>query len=128
MQHLPETRLEVTGEIVRAYAELTQDFNPLHLDAAFAATTPLKTVIAHGTLSINLLWQSVAMAFGESAFIGANLQIRFLKPVAFGEVLVAGGHQSGQTPGHYEVWVRGADRQDRLAGTLSLNSPSDTGR
>ena len=122
MRQLPETSLRVTQEMVRAYAELTQDFNPLHLDAAFAATTPIKTVIAHGTLSIHLIWQSVALAFGDAAFNSADLQIRFLKPVALDEILVAGGHLSGRGPGHYEVWVRGADQQDRLSGTLTIGA------
>jgi len=36
---------------ILAYAEITGDFNPIHVDPAFAATTAMGGVIAHGTLS-----------------------------------------------------------------------------
>ena len=121
MDDLPQTTLQVTSEAIRAYAELTQDFNPLHLDPAFAATTPMQTVIAHGTLSINLIWQSVTAAFGEAALEGAELEIRFLRPVGIGETLVAGGHRSTGAPGRYDVWVRGSDQADRITGTVTIN-------
>jgi 3-hydroxybutyryl-CoA dehydratase len=133
MQDLPTSTLRVTAEAIAAYAELTQDFNPLHLDPAFAATTPMKGVIAHGTLSINLIWRSVAAAFGASALDGAELQIRFLRPVGIGETLVAGGRRSSESAAQYDVWVRGSDEGDRLAGTVTIHSlhegerPSPTG-
>ncbi len=41
----------VTREHIVAFAELSGDQNPVHLDAAFAATTQFKGVIAHGMLS-----------------------------------------------------------------------------
>lgn len=123
MQDLPTSTLRVTAEVITTYAELTQDFNPLHLDPAFAATTPMKAVIAHGTLSINLIWQSVAAAFGETALECADLRIRFLRPVGIGETLVAGGSRSSESADRYDVWVRGSDDGDRLAGTVTIHSP-----
>ena len=38
------------GEI-QSFADISGDHNPVHLDAAFAATTPFKTTIAHGMLT-----------------------------------------------------------------------------
>src|SRR5690606_2222861 len=111
--------LQVNTETIRAYAELTTDFNPIHVDPVFAARSPMGGVIAHGTLSICLLWQAVYRTFGTAATPSSiELDLRFVKPVREGERLTAGGEASAGEPGRYAVWVRGEDGQDRLAGTL----------
>src|SRR5262245_28728661 len=120
MTDLPETSLAVSAELIRDYAELTQDFNPLHLDAAFAAATPMGGVIAPGTMSIHLLWRSVAAAFGAGALAHSTLDIRFVKPVRVGDTLRAGGRV--REDGAYDVWVRGADGDDRIVGQLRLDA------
>lgn len=115
---LAPATLTVSMDAIRAYGELTDDFNPIHLDPEFAATTPMGGVIAHGTLSICLLWQAVFNTFAASVFDDLDLDIRFVKPVRVGELLTAGGQR--QPDGGYEVWVRGPDGADRLSGTLHL--------
>lgn len=121
MQQLPTSTLVVTAEAIRQYAELTQDFNPLHLDAAFAAATPMGSVIAHGTMSINLILQSLAKAFGAASVANVDLDIRFVKPVRVSETLTAGGQrEEGGDARRYTVWVRGPEGDDRLVGVASL--------
>ena len=46
-----ESLKTVTQADIQAFADLSGDHNPVHLDAAFAATTAFKGVIAHGMLS-----------------------------------------------------------------------------
>jgi 3-hydroxybutyryl-CoA dehydratase len=118
---LTRVSLQVDMAVIRAYAELTQDFNPIHLDREMAEATPMGGVIAHGTLSICLLWQSVFASLGERALgEGVDLDVRFLKPVREGETLCAGGRSFAGDPDRFEVWVRGDDDSDRVAGTLQL--------
>jgi 3-hydroxybutyryl-CoA dehydratase len=116
LQPMQNATLKVDAATIRAYAELTDDFNPIHLDPEFAAATPLGGVIAHGTLSVCLLLQALFRSFGERAFDGLDLDIRFIKPVRIGETLLAGGEPGGD--GHYNVWVRANDGSDRVVGTL----------
>ncbi len=120
MQQLPTTTLVVTGEAIGQYAELTQDFNPLHLDSAFAATTRMGGVIAHGTMSINLILHSLAKAFGAEAVVNVDLDIRFIKPVRVAETLTAGGERESGDARRYAVWVRGVEGEDRLVGVATL--------
>jgi len=115
---LTESSLAVDAQTIRTYAGLTQDFNPIHLDPAFAATTPLGAVIAHGTLSLCLLWQSVEQTFGSSGLDAMSLDIRFVRPVYIGDVLTAGGVRSPDGGGRYDVWVKGQDGAERVTGTL----------
>ena len=43
----------VTAEDVSAFADLAGDRNPVHLDPAFARTTPFRRCIAHGLLGLS---------------------------------------------------------------------------
>ena len=50
------TSREVTDEVIRKFAEVSGDFNPIHLDEEFAKTTRFGKRIAHGMLS-GASWQ-----------------------------------------------------------------------
>lgn len=103
------------------YAELTNDYNPLHVDPSFASGTPMGGTIAHGTLSVNLIWQSLARTFGPAALERLELDIRFLKPLRAGGTVTAGGEASADSPGIFEVWVRDAAGVDLIAGQVVLD-------
>ena len=122
------TTMKVDMESVRAYAELTDDYNPIHLDPAFAATTAMGGVIAHGTMSVCLLWQAIFRNFTPEELSAAELDVRFVKPVRLGETLEAGGQRSGEDPCLYKVWVKAEDGAERLAGTLRTAAASDDRR
>ncbi len=50
-----ETSMVVSAEKIETFAELTGDYNPIHMDAEYAATTPFGKRIAHGALSASLI-------------------------------------------------------------------------
>lgn len=123
---LQSVSLAITEDVIQAYATLTNDFNPIHVDAAFAATTPMGRPIAHGTMSLCLIWQWLQRNFGAQSLADTDLQVRFVKPVYIGDVVTAGGQPSEQVPGLYDVWVRGQDGSDRIVGTCGLNASQQT--
>jgi acyl dehydratase len=121
---LIERRMQVDRPSIRRYAEITQDFNPIHLDPEFAAKTPMGGIIAHGMLSLSLLWQSLQATFGLDRMAGAAMDIRFVKPVREDDLVVAGGQRSERGDA-YQVWVR-AEAPGRsetvISGTVTFNS------
>jgi len=119
-KQLATVTLKVSMESIHAYADLTDDYNPIHVDPAFAATTSMGGVIAHGTMSICLLWQAIFRSFDAAALSAAELDVRFVRPVRVGELLEAGGQMDAENPGRYNIWVRADDGADRLAGTLRM--------
>ncbi len=119
---LVETTLQVARPMLVAYGELTGDSNPIHLDPAFAATTAYGRCIAHGTLSLNALWQSIGATFDAATAACLDLDIRFTAPVFVGEVLTGGGTLLPGTGGRYDVWVRAGDRTV-IAGELDVRPP-----
>ena len=102
---------------IRLYAEITDDFNPIHVDPEFARQSPMGGIIAHGMLSLNLIWQSVRASLGSDAVDDADLQVRFVRPVREGDVITAGGQRRPE--GGYDVWARNQNQEDVIVGTLS---------
>ncbi len=82
------TRTIAAGDI-EAFAEVTGDRNPLHLDDEFAKTTRFGRRIAHGMLSASLISSVLANKLpGEgSVYLGQTLQ--FVAPVFPGDEITA---------------------------------------
>ncbi|MFW8564634.1 MaoC family dehydratase [Orrella sp. 11846] len=119
IQTLQTVSFLVTEEAVRSYAELTDDFNPIHLDADFAATTPMERPIAHGTMSLCLIWKCLQKNFGDSVFADLQLDARFVKPVFIGEKLITGGQADPDESTRYHVWVRNDDGEECIAAIVT---------
>ncbi|MCP1336265.1 MaoC/PaaZ C-terminal domain-containing protein [Futiania mangrovi] len=82
----------VTERDIIAFAGLSGDFNALHIDAEYAATTQHGQRIAHGLLVLSiasgLSTQMPVMKFMSSTIVGlANLECRWLKPTFIGDTI-----------------------------------------
>jgi 3-hydroxybutyryl-CoA dehydratase len=125
---LVESRFLVDRVAIRRYADVTQDFNPIHLDPEFAARTPMGGVIAHGMLSLSLIWQSLEATFGTEQMSGIELDVRFIRPVREDDWVSAAGARVGETT-TYQVWVQ-AERHGAaeavISGTATLGDARDT--
>jgi acyl dehydratase len=85
-----EHAIAFTPENVRAFAVLTDDTNPLHHDADWAATTRFGGLIASGTQTTGLLLGSLARhIFPQSASLGLGCSFRLRRAVPASCVLVA---------------------------------------
>lgn len=118
--HLVERTLRVDSARIRAYAEATQDFNPIHLDPSFAEKTEMKGIIAHGTMSLNLIWQSLTATFGLDPASRAKLDVRFTAPVREHDVLTSGGVRRDPAGPVFAVWVKNADGIAVIKGTATV--------
>jgi acyl dehydratase len=74
---------------IEAFADVTGDHNPVHVDEAFAATTRFGRRIAHGMLTASLISAVLANKLpGEgSVYLGQTLQ--FVAPVFPGDEITA---------------------------------------
>ena len=119
---LTERSMQVSRQAIRAYAQITQDFNPIHLDPDFAARSPMGGVIAHGTLSLGLIWQALQMSLGTERMRGVTLDVRFMRPVREDDTVVAGGILTDDRSG-YDVRARTQDGTVVIGGIALLASP-----
>jgi len=79
----------VTEADITAFAEVSGDFNPVHMDEAFAATTPFKSRIAHGMLSAAWLSALIAGELPGPGSIYLSQSLRFRRPVRIGDEVVS---------------------------------------
>jgi 3-hydroxybutyryl-CoA dehydratase len=78
----------ITPEIVNKFAEITGDYNPIHVDAEYAKNTRFGRPIAHGMLCAGLLSAVFATQLpGEAVYL--KHVITFKKPVFVGETVTA---------------------------------------
>jgi acyl dehydratase len=77
------TRL-ITNREVEAFAAVSGDHNPLHLDPDYAATTPFGECIAHGMLTGALISAAIAMQLPGPGSVYLNQSIQFKAPVLLG--------------------------------------------
>lgn len=74
---------------IQLFAAASGDVNPLHLDPAYAATTPFGEPIAHGILSASLISAAVALQLPGPGAVYVSQTLRFLRPVRVGDQLTA---------------------------------------
>ena len=73
---------------VQAFADVSGDHNPVHLDEAFAATTPFGTRIAHGMLSAGYISALIASELPGPGAIYLGQTLSFRRPVKLGDTVV----------------------------------------
>lgn len=91
MQHAMGARAAVTrvidAEMVEAFARLTGDTNPVHLDEDFAASTRFGRRIAHGMLLGGLISSVLANELPGRGTIYLSQTLSFKQPVFIGDTV-----------------------------------------
>src|SRR5215475_9757332 len=101
----------ITETDLALFAALSGDFDPIHVDEAYARTTPFGRRIAHGILALALASTVSAMISRRARERGSRAtpvslgydRIRFLKPVFVGDTLTELDPASGRTRSKVEV-------------------------
>ena len=78
-----------TEQRILQFAEASDDFNPVHMDEAFAAKTAYRGRIAHGLLSASFGSAVVGTILPGAGAIYLSQTLAFHKPVRIGDVVVA---------------------------------------
>jgi 3-hydroxybutyryl-CoA dehydratase len=79
----------VTEADIAAFAEVSGDFNPVHMDEAFAQATQFKGRIAHGVLSATYISAVLGEMLPGHGAIYISQTLRFRRPVRIGDEVTA---------------------------------------
>ena len=85
------TQRTVTDELVRKFAEVSGDYNPIHLDEDFARTTRFGRRIAHGMLSGAFISAVLGNEFRERKIVYLSQTMKFIAPVFIDDTVTASG-------------------------------------
>ena len=115
----------VTEADIVGFAGLSGDFNSLHMDAEFAATTPHGQRIAHGLLVLSiasgLSTRLPLMKLIERAILAlAGLECKWLKPTFVGDTVHVVVEIQGKEPG------RKPDRGTLVTKRSAINQRGET--
>jgi len=80
---------QITDSVVRAFAELSGDFNPIHIDEEFAKTTRFGKRIAHGMISGALLSAVLGYELKERKIVYLSQTMQFVAPTFVGDTITA---------------------------------------
>ena len=81
--------LTLTHDHVKAFAELSGDYNPLHFDESFVARTKFKKLVVQGGLTTGLLHALVAMDMPGPGTVFLSQNWKFTAPVFIGDTITA---------------------------------------
>ena len=129
---LPVIEKTITHEQIQRYSQASGDFNPVHLDEAFAANSSFGRIVAHGMMTLAFLSEMLTKRFGVHWLSTGSLKVRFKRPAYPGDTLQTWGqlNRSKQNPGHTliecDVALRNASNgEDLITGTATLRLPKE---
>ena len=84
-----EKPVTITEDRIRRFAEASDDFNPVHMDEAYASKTAYRGRIAHGLLSASFGSAVVGTILPGAGAIYLSQTLAFHKPARIGDVVTA---------------------------------------
>lgn len=77
----------LTAEDIRKFADLSGDYNPLHLEPEFALKTDFRKPVAHGMLSASFISTMIGMHLPGEGALWLSQSLKFLRQVYAGDTL-----------------------------------------
>ncbi|HSN97222.1 MAG TPA: SDR family oxidoreductase [Candidatus Nanopelagicales bacterium] len=117
----------LTEEDILAFARLTGDYNPLHVDAEFAARTPFRRPVVHGMLSASFLSTLIGMLLPGKGALWVSQSLRFQAPAFAGDTLRIQGRVKHWSPATrmvvLSVSITNQNDQELIGGEASVRMP-----
>ncbi|MDF2454556.1 MAG: maoC [Cytophagaceae bacterium] len=76
-------------EDVKTFATISGDFNPIHIDEAYAANTVFKKPIVHGIFALSVFSKMIGMTFPGEGTVYMGQDVSFKRPVFVGKEYIA---------------------------------------
>jgi 3-hydroxybutyryl-CoA dehydratase len=111
--------ITITQALIDAYAAISGDFNPVHVDPEFAAGTPFGRTIAHGCIPMEPIFQLVQARLGVAVLPrGTGMVLRYLRPCHPGDTI--GVVVKASMPGALEFQCINQRGEPVIEGTVRL--------
>lgn len=110
----------VTQDAIDAYAELSGDFNPLHVDPEAAAASEFGGIIAHGPIALQAFFRAATAWLGVTALpAGTEVKVTYRAPTRPGdEVGCELREQATREDGRSELLAECVNQDDTVVVTV----------
>jgi 3-hydroxybutyryl-CoA dehydratase len=81
-------QLSITQQDIESYAEVSGDYNPIHLDEEIAKSHGFSGRIAHGILIMGKVWSKVSSSMLAPTDFPGKYELDFYSPIHAGDVIV----------------------------------------
>jgi acyl dehydratase len=120
---MSEWSTTIVQEDINVYAQVSADFNPIHVDPEFARTTPYGTTIAHGCIVGAIVSRHLVERMGFQNRV-RSVRLKFIGPVRSGDSLQCAAEPEGdaETPGtrSYKVSCSNQKGETVAVGTAAI--------
>ncbi len=117
----------VTRKDILAYAALSGDLNPIHVDETFARENLFHKLIAHGNFAVMLISALVGTRLPGPGSVFLSQSVRFHRPVAPGDTLTVAVTVREKAPAGrnvvLECRVSNQSNETVLDGTAEVAAP-----
>ena len=118
----------LTLQDIQAFAAVSGDTNPAHMDDAFAHQTPFHGVVAHGMWGGALISALLGNQFPGAGTIYMDQSLQFVRPVHVGDTLVVTVTVISKVPEHrrveFDCSVVNQRGETTLRGTAGVKAPA----
>lgn len=95
----PSLGAEITQRTIDDYADLSGDYNPLHVDPEVAGASEFGGTIAHGPIAFQPLFRSLTTGLSEQALpTGTTISVTYRAPVRPGDTVTARVKDTDEQP------------------------------
>lgn len=122
-----ETVHTITEADIDAFADVSGDRNPLHMDEEYAKTTPFGQRIAHGALTASYISGILGNNLPGPGAIFTGLSMRFKRPVYIGSVVTVRAEVSDKQDRGNRVTLKitcSVDGKVAISGEAQVVAPS----
>ncbi len=84
-----EVEKKMTLDMVKSFASISNDFNPVHLDEKYAANSRYKRQIIHGLMATSLFSGLFGTKLPGEGCVYKSQSIKFRRAIHIGEVVTA---------------------------------------
>ena len=119
---LSSASLAISQDQINRYAQLSSDFNPLHVDPDFASRTMFGGTIAHGTIAAACIFDALSAVTGGPWLKGVRVAVKFIGPARPGDTVHAQGTLVPQDGDQltYEISCEDQRGQQIIVGTAEF--------
>lgn len=123
-ESLPVIPDDVDQDGIDAYAELSGDFNPLHVDQEAAKASPFGGTIAHGPIALQAFFRSATAWLGTDALpAGSTVKVTYRAPTRPGDTVRCVTREISEQDGVAHVSAECVKQDDSTVVTVEADLP-----